>query len=428
MVVVAVAALQHVNAILALVVLLSTLVQVSRSLRPAGAPLTSAIAATLRAVLVPSAVIALALHLIDAPGQMIDHALLLGAAGAIAGPAASASHAWRSRPPRVVVVGDLPQVRGLVARWMDERNVHVVGGLVLNSPADMATAGLGDLGISSVGTLDDVVSYVDLHHADLVVVAPGPVVNADDVRRLSWALERSDTRLALIGATEHVAPHRIDVDVVGGSTMAMVAPPRASWPQDLVKAVLDRILAAVITLLVLPVVAVLAVAIKIDSPGSPFFSQTRVGKDGRLFTLYKLRTMCADADSVKSVLQGLDEGNGMLFKIQEDPRVTRVGRFLRRTSIDELPQLLNVLKGQMSLVGPRPALPEEVARYTELEERRLVVKPGLTGLWQVSGRSSLSRERSMMLDTSYADNWRPQGDALILLRTVEAVVSRTGAY
>jgi exopolysaccharide biosynthesis polyprenyl glycosylphosphotransferase len=424
----AVAALRQSPVALVCVLVATALVQVPRAARPAGAPLSSAFAATLRAVVAPSAAIALSLYLLDAPARVVDDALLLGAVAAVAGGAAAMVHALRSRPPRVLVVGDLPQVRGLVARWIDDRSVTVVGGLVLGSPAELAASGLGDLGISSVGTIDDVVGYVDRHHTNLVVVAPGPAVNADDVRRLSWALDRSDSRLAVIGAAEHVAPHRIDIDVVGGTTMAMLARPRAAWSAALLKTVLDRSLAALISLVALPVVAAAAVAVRLDSAGPAFFTQTRVGRDGRLFTLYKLRTMGVDAETAKAELDSLDEGNGMLFKIREDPRVTRVGRFLRRTSIDELPQLLNVLKGQMSLVGPRPALPEEVARYTELERRRLAVKPGLTGLWQVSGRSSLSRERSMLLDTSYADNWRPLDDALILLRTVEAVVSRKGAY
>ena len=153
-----------------------------------------------------------------------------------------------------------------------------------------------------------------------------------------------------------------------------------------------------------------------------------MGRDGRLFTVYKLRTMRIDAEDHKAELARLDEGNGVLFKIHDDPRITRLGRLLRQASLDELPQLLNVIRGEMSLVGPRPALPEEVARYTDLERRRLAVKPGITGLWQVSGRSSLSREQSMRLDTEYADNWRTRGDAAILLRTVRAVISRKGAY
>ncbi len=425
---VAVAAVRGSTPLLVLALAVVTLVQVFRAVRPAGVHLATAFTSTVQAVFVPAAVLALGLHVLDVPRRVVDDALLLGLLAAVPAGLVAAAVSRRSRPPRVVVVGDLPQVRGMVARWIDDRSVHVVGGLVVGARAQLAEAGLRDLDISSVGTISDVVDHVAAHHADLVVVTPGPVVSADDVRRLSWALETTHARLALIGATEHVSPHRIDLDVVAGSTMAVLSPPRASAALALTKAVLDRILSMVIAVAVLPLVGLLALAVRLDSRGPGFFTQVRVGRDGTLFTLYKLRTMSADAEDHKAELQDLDQGNGVLFKIREDPRVTRLGRVLRRTSLDELPQLINVLKGEMSLVGPRPALPEEVARYTDLERRRLAVKPGITGLWQVSGRSSLSREQSMQLDTSYVDNWRTRADAAILLRTLGAVVSRKGAY
>lgn len=403
-------------------------VQVLRSVPPAGVRQGAAFGRVTRSLLVPAGALALALHVLAAPRRLVDDVLLLGVAGALLAGLVAALVSRRSVPPRVVVVGDLPQVRGLVARWIDERSVHVVGGLVVGSPADLAEAGLSDLGITAVPSVAEVVGHVDRHRADLVVVAPGPAVNADAVRELSWALEDSPARLAVIGATEHVAPHRIDLDLIAGSTMSVVAPPRASWAAAAVKSLADRVVAALLLLAVAPLLAVLALLVRLDSPGSALFTQQRVGRGGRLFRVYKLRTMRADAEALKAELQVLDEGNGVLFKIREDPRVTRLGRLLRRSSLDELPQLLNVVRGEMSLVGPRPALPEEVARYTRLERRRLAVRPGITGLWQVSGRSSLSRERSMCLDSSYVDNWRARGDVAILLRTVHAVVSKRGAY
>ncbi|MCW2759330.1 MAG: glycosyl transferase, partial [Nocardioidaceae bacterium] len=154
----------------------------------------------------------------------------------------------------------------------------------------------------------------------------------------------------------------------------------------------------------------------------------RVGRGGHPFTMVKLRTMHADAEARKAALADADEGNGVLFKIRHDPRVTSVGRFLRRSSLDELPQLVNVVLGQMSLVGPRPALPDEVAAYDDHEHRRYAVRPGMTGLWQVSGRSDLSWEESMELDLQYVDNHSMGGDASILLRTFWAVVRSRGAY
>ena len=202
------------------------------------------------------------------------------------------------------------------------------------------------------------------------------------------------------------------------------APIERQTPQQIV----DRVLALVLVVCFLPLLAILALVVRLDSRGPAFFRQTRVGRDGATFTLLKLRTMTVDAEEVKQTLLELNEGNGVLFKMRNDPRITRVGRWLRASSLDELPQLWNVVLGDMSLVGPRPALPEEVAVYNELERRRLAVKPGVTGPWQVSGRSSLSRERSMQLDAGYADNWHPAGDARILLRTIDAVLLRRGAF
>ena len=176
--------------------------------------------------------------------------------------------------------------------------------------------------------------------------------------------------------------------------------------------------------------AAVAFAIKLTSPGPVFYRQTRVGIDGKQFRMIKFRSMVADADARRADLLQLErtEGNEVLFKMRNDPRVTRVGAFLRRFSLDELPQLFNVLRGEMSLVGPRPPLPEEVAGYNDDATRRLKVKPGVTGLWQVSGRSDLTWEESLRLDLRYADNWSMMLDLSILWRTVRAVTSGSGAY
>ena len=186
---------------------------------------------------------------------------------------------------------------------------------------------------------------------------------------------------------------------------------------------------AVVALLVLsPLLLLLALAIRLDSPGPAFFRQTRVGRDDAPFTMWKLRTMTCDAAAVAPDLVALNEASGPLFKIHRDPRITRVGRWLRRTSLDELPQLINVALGHMSLVGPRPALPSEVAAYLPDVRHRLVVRPGITGLWQVSGRSDLSWDDTVRLDQQYVDNWSLLLDARILLRTAGAVLSGRGAY
>ena len=190
----------------------------------------------------------------------------------------------------------------------------------------------------------------------------------------------------------------------------------------------DRLLAGLLLAVLAPVFLLLTLAVLLSGPGGVLFRQERVGRHGRRFTILKFRTMRPDGHALREHLRWQDNGNGMLFKIHEDPRVTGVGRFLRRWSLDELPQLINVLRGDMSLVGPRPALPEEVARYTHEVRRRLLVKPGLTGLWQVSGRSDLSWEESVRLDLHYVESLRLSLDARILARTLHAVVSGRGAY
>jgi exopolysaccharide biosynthesis polyprenyl glycosylphosphotransferase len=409
------------------------------SRRPAGSSRASAASSAVRACLFGTVVAAVALHLARQPVAAVDDVLLIGATTSAVVALAAAVRAGRIRPPRVLVAGDLPQVRALAARWFEDSSVDVVGALALGTPAASAEAGLADLGIPSAGSSDDtsdgagsdivadIVDHLTDHPADLLVVATGPHTTGDDLNRLAAALDRTSTRVALISAAATVAPHRLDVEVVAGSTMTLIAPPGGPVA-GMVKAATDRVLAALLLLSVAPLLAVLAVAIRLDSAGPAVFRQTRVGRDGRTFTLYKLRTMTADAERRRLVLGHLDDGNGMLFKIRQDPRVTRLGHVLRRTSLDELPQLVNVLRGEMSLVGPRPALPEEVARYSALERRRLGVKPGLTGPWQVSGRSELSRERSVRLDVDYVDNWRPAGDVGLLVRTVGAVLDRRGAY
>jgi lipopolysaccharide/colanic/teichoic acid biosynthesis glycosyltransferase len=194
------------------------------------------------------------------------------------------------------------------------------------------------------------------------------------------------------------------------------------------KSLSDRMLATVLLLVLLPTLTVVSLAVLASGRGGVLFRQERVGLHGRPFTMLKFRTMYVGAHAHRSWFHHADDGNGVLFKLRRDPRVTPLGRLLRRFSLDELPQLINVLRGDMSLVGPRPALPEEVAAYAPQVRRRLVVKPGLTGLWQVSGRSDLGWEESVRLDLSYVDELSPSLDARILLRTVHAVVAGRGAY
>ncbi|MEZ5193599.1 MAG: exopolysaccharide biosynthesis polyprenyl glycosylphosphotransferase [Nocardioides sp.] len=264
--------------------------------------------------------------------------------------------------------------------------------------------------------------------ADVIVVVPSPRVTSERIRSLSWELEGSSTALSLFSPLTHVAPHRVEPVQFADTTLIHVGSSRPSVFVRLVKGAMDRTLGLLLLVLAAPLLALLVLAVRLDSRGPGLFKQVRVGQDGTPFTMYKMRTMRTDAEAVRQQILEQDEGNGVLFKIKADPRITRVGRVLRKTSLDELPQLINVVLGQMSLVGPRPALPEEVARYDDVVRRRLAVKPGMTGLWQVSGRSNLSWEKSVELDLRYADNWRIIDDLGIGVRTVDAVARSRGAY
>ena len=196
----------------------------------------------------------------------------------------------------------------------------------------------------------------------------------------------------------------------------------------MLKDAVERGFAAVALLVLLPFLALTALLIRLDSRGAALFSQRRVGRNGQEFTVYKFRTMYADAEALLTELRQHNECDGPLFKMRRDPRVTRVGRLLRRFSLDELPQLWNVVRGDMALVGPRPPLPTEAAVYADDVTRRLLVKPGLTGLWQVSGRSDLSWQESVRLDLYYVENWSLALDAMVIWKTLWAVARGRGAY
>lgn len=326
---------------------------------------------------------------------------------------------------RVLVVGDQAAISRAAMRWSGSRNVKVVGGVLNEGP------GLGQTivcGVPTVSGLDEVVHQAETCQADLVIVSPGWGVTGPDVRRLSWLLEHTRTGLAVVDALDSFAPHRIEVGRRGGATFVHLLPSRPAGPAQLVKVLVDRIAGLLLLTLLAPVIALLLLIVRVDSRGPGLFRQMRVGLDGRPFLLYKLRTMSVHAERERDALLGRDLGAGPLFKIPDDPRITRVGKWLRRTSLDELPQLLNVVRGEMSLVGPRPALPVEVAEYDDVELRRLAVRPGITGLWQIGGRSTLDWEASMALDLHYTDNWRPFDDVLICARTVSAVIKGRGAY
>jgi exopolysaccharide biosynthesis polyprenyl glycosylphosphotransferase len=233
------------------------------------------------------------------------------------------------------------------------------------------------------------------------------------------------TRVALNFFQNRVA--RIELEELEGVPFLTFTTTPSNETQLALKRLLDVVVSAALLLFAAPIIAFVAVMIRLTSPGSVFFKQQRIGLNGRMFTLYKFRTMIANAHDLRDDVLHLNEMNGPVFKAKADPRITPVGRFLRRFSLDELPQLWNVFKGDMSLVGPRPPIPEEVASYHRWHRRRLSMKPGLTCLWQVSGRNDIDFDRWMQLDLQYIDNWSPALDFKILLRTIPAVLSGRGA-
>jgi exopolysaccharide biosynthesis polyprenyl glycosylphosphotransferase len=274
----------------------------------------------------------------------------------------------------------------------------------------------------------DVAEVVDRFQVDTVAVLPGPDLHGAALRRLGWELEDTDAELLLAPAVTDVAGPRVHIRPVAGLPLLHVERPELTGIRRFTKEVVDRTAAAVGLLLLAPALLATAVAVRVTSAGPVLFRQERVGKCGELFTMLKFRSMVPNAPQLVEQLAAADEGNGVLFKLRDDPRVTRVGRILRRYSIDELPQLVNVLRGEMSLVGPRPPLAREVEQYGTDMRRRFLVKPGLTGLWQVSGRSDLSWDDSVRIDVRYVENWSLTFDLMILCKTVRAVLRGSGAY
>ncbi|MFJ7748566.1 sugar transferase [Arthrobacter sp. NPDC097144] len=263
---------------------------------------------------------------------------------------------------------------------------------------------------------------------DAVAFSSGVPLPPRTIRELGWALTDLDIRMIMAPALTDVAGPRIHTQPLAGLPLIHVSTPNLSGWKRLAKRTFDLVGASLLICLSSPFLLMTAILIRLDSSGPVLFRQKRVGTSGKHFEMLKFRSMVIDAEEQLVELQRLSEGNGVMFKMKSDPRVTRVGKFIRRYSIDELPQLFNVLGGTMSLIGPRPPLPSEVETYETYMLRRLLVRPGLTGLWQVSGRSLLSWEDTIRLDLYYVENWSLAGDIAILLKTFRAVVSRHGAF
>ena len=325
---------------------------------------------------------------------------------------------------KVVAVGHESAVADLVKELGRDRyhGMAVVGACVARRSGDEVA------GVPVYGDLDDVTAAVRSFGADTVAVLACPEMDGVRLRSLAWELEKTGTDLCVSPALLDVAGPRTTVRPTAGLTLLHVDHPQLSGFPVLVKDLFDRTFAAAALISLSPLLVLLAVIIRLHDRGPAFFTQVRVGKDGRVFKIYKFRTMVVDAEQRRTQLLDSNDTDGVLFKLRKDPRVTAVGARLRRYSIDELPQLFNVLLGQMSLVGPRPALPDEAARYAEHVRRRLVVRPGLTGLWQVNGRSDLSWEESVRLDLRYVENWSFALDLQIVWKTIMVILQGSGAY
>ncbi len=328
---------------------------------------------------------------------------------------------------RVIVVGRHDDVEYVVDRINAKLGVAftVVGAVDFDN---RSIAQAVPSGTRVLRKLDTVAASAAALDADAVIVAGEPNAGSNFIRHLAWQLEGTATELILASRLADIAGPRIHFRPVEGLPLIHVEIPQFEGGKHVVKRALD-ITGATLGLLILsPLFAVLAMLIRLDSPGPALFSQSRVGLNGKEFRFLKLRSMVMSAPDQQASLLALNEGKGPLFKMKSDPRVTHLGRMLRKYSLDELPQLWNVLIGDMSLVGPRPPLPQEILGYDGEASRRLYIKPGLTGMWQVNGRSDLSWEESVRLDLYYVENWSVIGDLVILWRTVKVLIHPVGAY
>lgn len=330
---------------------------------------------------------------------------------------------------RVLLVGSQPSASRIAGELTRQPGAgyHVVGACV---PTGFIGNYLPGTQIPVLGNIDNVHSALDAVNADTVVVTSSEEISPNRMRELSWSLEPGRRHLVVVPSLTDIGGPRIHTRPVAGLPLIHVETPRYEGRKLFAKRAFDVAASGLLILVLSPLLLVVALTIRLGMPGSVMFLQNRVGINGTHFRIRKFRSMVegAEADLEKLRDNQLAEGNSVLFKMKDDPRVTPVGRFLRRFSLDELPQLFNVFGGSMSLVGPRPPLESEVEKYDSHVHRRFLVKPGVTGLWQVSGRSNLSWEDSVRLDLYYVENWSITGDLSILWRTFRAVLARDGAY
>ncbi|GGF12778.1 polyprenyl glycosylphosphotransferase [Subtercola lobariae] len=297
-------------------------------------------------------------------------------------------------------------------------------------PHGRTTQNLGETRVPVAGGVEDVAAVLRASGADTVVITSSDELSPERIRELSWSLEPGRQHLVVAPSLTDIGGPRIHTRPVAGLPLIHVETPRYEGFKRYQKRLFDVISSALLLLILSPVLLLIATTVRLSTEGPVFFLQERVGLNGSTFFMMKFRTMVPNAEALLKNLQNesRDSGNAVLFKMKDDPRITPIGKWLRRYSLDELPQLLNVLRGEMSLIGPRPPLQKEVDQYDSHVHRRFLMKPGITGLWQVSGRSDLSWDDSVRLDLYYVENWSMVGDLVILLKTARAVVGSSGAY
>jgi len=326
---------------------------------------------------------------------------------------------------RVLIVGSddvgLTVMRNLMAQ--PELGFEVIG--FVDDDPERGSTNIGRF--QALGSTANLPALLRSQQVDEVIITL-PWQQRRQILAIANQSARAGVRPRIVPDLFQMSLSMVDMQNVAGIPMLTPSDTQLSPWARLFKRGIDVLGSALGLLILSPLLAIVAVAIRLDSPGPVIFSQPRVGRDGRLFKVYKFRTMVKDADQIKDQVRHLNEAQGPMFKIRDDPRITRMGRFLRRTSLDELPQFWNSLRGDMSLVGPRPALPDEVADYADWHRKRLATAPGITGLWQVSGRSDLPFDEMVLLDIYYIENWSPLLDLSILLRTLPSVLGRSGAY
>ena len=328
---------------------------------------------------------------------------------------------------RAIVVGarhDVEYVARQIARDAGAGFV-VVGAAIDDERSELTVAGTS---IPVVAGTRGAAAAAAAEHADAVIVTGQYGDGGEAIRQLSWDLEGTATELVLSSRLTDVAGPRVHFRPVEGLPLLHVEIPTFSGWRHAVKRTFDIAFSGTALLLLAPLMLAIALLVRLDSPGPVLFRQTRCGRDGQTFEMLKFRSMVETAERDLEGLLDQNEGSGVLFKLRNDPRVTRIGRKLRSHSLDELPQFWNVLMGDMSVVGPRPPLVSEAECYEKKVKRRLMIKPGLTGLWQISGRSDLSWEESVRLDLYYVENWSLTGDLMIIWRTAKVVARGEGAY